>query len=169
LGRLVEMYPGAVACLAGSRFSPAERQVLATLLARLKLRLKRRSHALPGGGGRRKAPRHGGGGEGDEGDGAAFSSDDEHEADLAAAGLSRLRGGGGGGSRSEASDELRVAGRAVWPWVRPEARGLLAAALLAPPDHGDAASVARQPPGALAGRAAAFVALRQVAAANWAR
>jgi hypothetical protein len=77
--------------------------------------------------------------------------------------------GGGGGSRSEASDELRVAGRAVWPWVRPEARGPLAAALLAPTDRDDAASVARQPPGALAGRAAAFVALRQVAAANWAR
>ena len=199
LSRLVELYPGTVASLASSRFSPPERALLATVLSRFKLRLKRRTHELPSRSRSRRhrrqpsrrVPRHGGGrssgaeddddDDDDDNDGAGgdTSSEEEHEADLAAAGLSSLGEFDGEGYSASASghhDELRVAGRAVWPSVLPSARGALAATLLSSPEDdaedgtaGSSSTSHRQASGAPAGRVAAFVALRQVATANWAR
>jgi len=199
LSRLVELYPGTVASLASSRFTPPERALLATVLSRFKLRLKRRTHELPSRSRSRRhrrqpsrrVPRHGGGrssgaeddddDDDDDNDGAGgdTSSEEEHEADLAAAGLSSLGEFDGEGYSASASghhDELRVAGRAVWPSVLPSARGALAATLLSSPEDdaedgtaGSSSTSHRQASGAPAGRVAAFVALRQVATANWAR
>jgi len=157
-------------------------------MSRLKLRLKRRTHELPGRRGRRQrsrlTPRHGGGSggtgeENDDGDDndndnsdGDTSSEEEHESDLAAAGLGSMSGSSNDGIDTASSghnDELRIAGRAIWPLVLPSARGALTAALLAPPE-GDSESTTssshRMASGAPEGRAATYVALRQMAVAN---